>query len=289
MLIGISGKKNAGKNLIADIIQYALYNKNAEIEVSFDEFLLFGASGRKFVSNWKQVSFADKLKDIVCLLIGCTRAQLENREFKEKDLGEEWRIWKIYVPNNLSGEMIDSGHVFTSEEDAMTFAKDFGYETAEIKAFFLTPRLLLQFIGTECGRQIIHPNIWVNSLFADYIPKERVIFKAGDYQGVCKRCSITFSGAKLQPLCRECCFEAPDVYPNWLITDVRFPNEAKSIKSRQGFLIRVNRPSVETNDSHESEIALDNYEDFDLVIDNSGTIEDLFFVVTDFLISKNLL
>jgi hypothetical protein len=34
----------------------------------------------------------------------------------------------------------------------------------------MTPRLLLQLIGTECGRDIIHPNIWVNSTFADWKP-----------------------------------------------------------------------------------------------------------------------
>ena len=45
--------------------------------------------------NWKIVKFADKLKDIVCLLIGCTRQQLECREFKEKELGEEWGVWKV--------------------------------------------------------------------------------------------------------------------------------------------------------------------------------------------------
>ena len=33
----------------------------------------------------------------------------------------------------------------------------------------LTPRKLLQLLGTDCGRDIIHPNIWVNALFADYV------------------------------------------------------------------------------------------------------------------------
>ena len=30
-------------------------------------------------------------------------------------------------------------------------------------------------------------------------------------------------------------------YPNWIITDCRFPNEAKAIKDRDGISIRVNR------------------------------------------------
>ena len=31
------------------------------------------------------------------------------------------------------------------------------------------------------------------------------------------------------------------MYPNWIITDVRFPNEADAIKGRGGIIIRVNR------------------------------------------------
>ena len=35
------------------------------------------------VTNSEIKKFADKLKDIVCLLIGCTREQLEDQEFKK--------------------------------------------------------------------------------------------------------------------------------------------------------------------------------------------------------------
>ena len=31
-----------------------------------------------------------------------------------------------------------------------------------------TPRLLLQLLGTDAGRNIVHPNIWVNALMSDY-------------------------------------------------------------------------------------------------------------------------
>ena len=48
-------------------------------------------------SNYQIKKFADKLKDIACLLIGCTREQLEDREFKEKELGEEWVAYKVFT------------------------------------------------------------------------------------------------------------------------------------------------------------------------------------------------
>ena len=61
---------------------------------------------------------------------------------------------------------------------------------------------------------------------------------------------------------------------NWVVTDVRMPNEAKAIKDRGGIIIRVNR-NTEYNDNHISETALDNYKDFDFVIDNNEGLEKL--------------
>lgn len=61
-------------------------------------------------------------------------------------------------------------------------------------------------------------------------------------------------------------------HSNWLITDVRFLNEAVAIKERGGILIRIKRGNA-TSD-HPSEMALDNY-GFDYTIDNNGTIEGL--------------
>ena len=85
---------------------------------------------------------ADKLKDIVCLLIGCTREQLEDQDFKNKELGEEW--WKIYEGNQE--------FAYEKNRDRIERGCDIGIK--------LTPRKLLQLIGTECGRNIIHPNIY---------------------------------------------------------------------------------------------------------------------------------
>lgn len=61
----------------------------------------------------------------------------------------------------------------------------------------------------------------------------------------------------------------------WIISDVRYKNEADEIKRRGGILIRINRDDLNKND-HISETDLDDYENFDCVIDNNGTLEDLF-------------
>jgi len=59
-----------------------------------------------------------------------------------------------------------------------------------------------------------------------------------------------------------------------IITDVRFLNEAEWIKSKGGKLIRVSRVTG-LKDEHESEVALDDYKEWDSVILNTGTLEHL--------------
>lgn len=64
---------------------------------------------------------------------------------------------------------------------------------------------------------------------------------------------------------------------HWLVTDVRFPNEAQAIKDAGGIVIRVQRDSQENEDVsglHESETALDDW-NFDHIIRNYGTLQDL--------------
>jgi len=87
-------------------------------------------------------------------------------------------------------------------------------------------------------------------------------------------------------------------YPNWIISDMRFPNEMEAVKNRGGITIRVNRYPKDIiidgnlmifdkgssthlrelekiyQNAHASETSLDNA-NFDYVIDNNGTIEEL--------------
>jgi len=285
-LIGISGKINSGKDTVGKMIEYLTdFYKLKELgleqedgipdEPSMDNFFMWDYAGNE-PKFYKIVKFADKLKDCVCLILGCTREQLEDSEFKSKELGEEWKLLKETSSYGAQDKLYPIGykgltHIVHTQEE------------------ILTPRKILQLLGTECGRQIIHPNIWINATFADYKPimpqirRGRMTSKAAAY--VVKQ-SI------LNPQ-----------YPNWIITDCRFPNEAQAIKDRGGILIRVDR-NVELRYSelwkqfheqdkydewdeylksinqlekvyHPSETALDDYKDWDYVINNNGTLENL--------------
>ena len=98
-----------------------------------------------------------------------------------------------------------------------------------------SPRKLLQTLGTDWGRNMIHPEIWV------FATMQRADVAGGD---IC-------------------------------ITDVRFPNEAAAIKARGGVVWRVVRPGFGVLDgetaSHESERGIpDEYVDDEIV--NGGGI-----------------
>lgn len=268
-LIGISGKMGSGKDILGKILQMIPESTNREIiEFIKEDYSLID-------SNYQIKKFADKLKDIACLLIGCTREQLEDREFKEKELGEEWWYYKygdsLYSYKTEKTLLI---RVMNSE-----FLEPCNEEDLNNCLIKLTPRKLLQLLGTEAGREIIHPNIWVNALFADYPNKDTYILDNPD---------LALFGSKVKSV------ELEIKKPNWIITDVRFPNEAQAIKDRGGIVIRVNRLTEEQKiaslkaranrpnnaiklalkNEHPSETALDDYE-FDITIDNNGSIEEL--------------
>ena len=283
-LIALSGKISVGKDLVGKIIQYLVAENKSKHELyySIEEFLsgedVYNINYTKDYeesisddSGWKIRKFADKLKDIVCLLIGCTREQLEDRSFKEAELGEEWWYWENSFGKRIN--YLDNIIYGSTAKDGLTSRK----------LIKLTPRLLLQLIGTECGRNIIHPNIWVNSLFSEYKNKWS---------------NLNLARINNNEITGE-------EYPNWIITDMRFPNEYQAVKQRGGITIRVNRYNstcVCVDDSsldcltpcsrkpqHESEVALDHVTDWDYVIDNSGTIEELVEKVRTILVNEKII
>ena len=90
MIIGISGRIGSGKDTAGEIL--------------------------RDITGWPIAKYADALKDCVCRIIGCSRETLEDREFKERPLGEEWRVHQ----NTFSGKIFLSG-----ENISKTFHKTY--------------------------------------------------------------------------------------------------------------------------------------------------------------------
>jgi hypothetical protein len=78
-----------------------------------------------------------------------------------------------------------------------------------------------------------------------------------------------------------------------VITDVRFPNEAREVRHRGGWVIRINRPGVgprtlSDGTPHQSDIALDHHS-FDRTFINDKTPEDLHRAVARWAREKGVL
>lgn len=109
----------------------------------------------------------------------------------------------------------------------------------------VSPRQMMQTLGTEWGRSCIHPDLWI-MVAAGAVERQR---KRGR---------------------------------NVVIDDVRFPNEAEMIRKLGGELWLVHRPGVVYEGGHSSEGALTDVLP-DAVVHNSGSFGHLREVVTGLL------
>lgn len=103
----------------------------------------------------------------------------------------------------------------------------------------MTPRSILQLVGTEAMRDGFDKNVWVKSV------ELRI---------------------KRSP-------------QRWVISDTRFLEEVEAIKAWGGRVFRIDRPEmtdVIATSSHISETALDDYDGWDGVISNVGTLNELY-------------
>lgn len=72
------------------------------------------------------------------------------------------------------------------------------------------------------------------------------------------------------------CWEAQASRYDRVITDgVRFLNEAQAVKAKGGQMWKIVRPSATHDGSHVSEGGLDDWDGFDAVIQNDGSLSDL--------------
>lgn len=250
-IISISGKKNSGKDTVASMLQYLLDKESYGYTHphTLEDYTSYLDNEHPLKSDWKIKKFADPLKDMVCILLNCTREQLEDRDFKESPLPDIWWYYKLERDGGYKNELFPYLEGYPKNVEGAELVKT-------------TPRLLMQQLGTEAGREIMHPDIWVNSLMSIYPPDE-----------VINQLNSTTDGSYGVK------------QPNWIITDMRFPNEAKAIKDKGGVNIRINRITgnilidndthAVTDHQHISETSLDNYKDWTYVLENKGDLEDL--------------
>ena len=109
----------------------------------------------------------------------------------------------------------------------------------------ITPRYLMQKYGTEIMRDMFNDNYWVDRVISKIIKAE------SDFH---------------------------------IISDCRFPNEIDRIKDKLNgvchlYTLRVNR-NTGKNDNHPSETSLDDYQNWDFLIDNNYSKDAYFMNLT---------
>lgn len=242
-IYGICGYKQSGKNTVAKIWQLLDYyyntvykgedfNNRPKIDIDFvlhylnnNEIQYININSKEDVnkiSTWQQKSYAHSLKKILCILLGCKIEDFENEEFKNSKLPEEWKVWEIEYKNYNDG-ITHSKLSPTKEEAIFEFNRLDNRDLIVEQPYEYLPtyREVLQHIGTDLFRNQLHPNWAINALFSEYKPN--------------------YGDPRIEAIQG---FGANMTYPNWLVTDVRFQNEADAVTERGGKLIKVIRYKV---------------------------------------------
>jgi hypothetical protein len=255
MLIGINGKIGSGKDTVGKIIQYLKCHNTGKITI---QDVISNPEHEWWLeeqSKFEIKKFAGKLKQIASLLTGIDVEKFEDQEFKKTLLGNEWGIVKHNPLNAIPAfEDVQFNHLMSVRE-------------------------LLQKLGTEAMRNGLHTNVWVNALFADYKAEET--HKVPRYYDELNKKGLAG-------------YEGIWEHPNWIITDMRFPNELEAVVEKGGITIRVVRDYAlrggpeDPKNIHPSETALDGHIMHYEII-NDGSIEDLIERVREILTDENIL
>lgn len=237
MIIGIGHKKGSGKDTFAQMLQYGLYKQALKTSWEANHFLR-REQFRTPHSFEEFRDFSDENKR--------SWSKFEVRKFAKKlKLGLE-----LDFPTEFNVEEWET--------------RGDSYRDEIMPSLGISRREALQQRGMKIRE--IHSEYWVYSLLSEY----------NDFNRQCQDCGCKYYDDPPYGKCPKCGSKVNTVATpsNWIITDVRFPNEAEAIKQRGGILIKMER-GLHTGE-HPSETALDNYQGWDWVIINKNiSLEEL--------------
>lgn len=236
-LIGICGKKQTGKDTVAKMIAYII--RKGVTQASYNEWAkLFDNEETKDICIFH---FADKVKDICSDLFGIDRDKFDIEKYKDEmyfDFDRKEFVNPYDINNNSKYKYKQIISIDDLKKEDIN-----SYIRKNNNKILFTLRTLMQYVGTEIGRNKLFDKVWISYC----------LNKAEDYR---------------------------NTYGFAIVADVRFENEAKAIQENyRGFVIKLTRNN-NMNDSHISENGVNI--DTDYVIDNTGITKfTLFYKVRE--------
>ncbi len=263
-IVGISGRKQAGKNTAANILHGLILEKHGAVENwtigDVGELRVFttDAAGNKGWGEFdvarkdeafleyaeeniypyiKLYSFADSLKWMSTELFNVPHRCVWGTD-DDKNTPQKHLLWEN-MPGVIGPKAYNKIKELYVEKELLS---EFYPQFVMHEPGPMTAREFMQFIGTEIGRKMYEP-IWIE--------------------------------ATMKKIQREQSELA-------VIADVRFPNEANAIADAGGYVTRLTRQPFADQDTHASETALDDYS-FNYVIDNEDeSLTDYIVKVREF-------
>lgn len=170
-IYGFVGVAQSGKDTCVKIwqlldIKKALKDKRPD-DVYVKHYLDKPNQPRNMGSAWQKKAFATKLKEIICIITGCTMEQLEDNDFKNSKVPEWMKCFRVVYTDGYSKYT----KLFNSKDESSACI-DKVYESdgnvISNGVHWLTYRELLQYMGTEVLKFMIHPDIHIHMLLQEY-------------------------------------------------------------------------------------------------------------------------
>lgn len=186
------------------------------------------------------------------LILGISGKKRHGKDSVAQILSARWGVQRLAFADHLKWLAMKTWD--------LSFEQVYGDDLKEVvdPRWGLTPRFMLQQLGTQVGRNI-HVETWVRKAL-DTIQRA--------YRGEI----VLLPDLRAREF-GEFTF-TPGTAAVWAIPDCRFPGEADAVHRAGGVVIKVVRPSVVSTDTHASETEVDQVQEDHLVI-NDGSVADL--------------
>jgi len=168
-IIGIGGVKGSGKDTFASMINYIVAKG-----ITSADYKDWSLNRLKYDIKYAEriTHFADPLKDCLSIMFGIPRKYFDSREHKDD------MYWSISGKRFIKEGDVRLGHTYIITIDLLKhFTLSELIEQHSHLVVVIKLRTLMQYVGTEIGKNMLHKLLWVMSTIskaADIAEKHKI-------------------------------------------------------------------------------------------------------------------